>query len=219
MYKRISYLLDTHYNTVLNWANQDRLVIQFFKKYFTKHDIQEFIETKKITWLENRQDPSELFKILAPSAHMANRFAEYLMDVDATLNINVLVSYLGAENEAFMPHRFLQHCALVVPSQQGDVNKEFKKLYDFMMALSKTDINFIHYVLNTTFNVSESLATHYAYPNLELFSIIRSVIFSNGFEKAKSIIETAWNRDCRMESQPHKRLSCFKEAIERYEKG
>lgn len=218
MYKRISYLLDTHYNTVLNWANQDRLVIQFFKKYFTKHDIQEFIDTKKITWLENRHDPSELFAILTPSAHMANRFAEYLLDADAILNVNVLVAYLGPHNEPFMPHRFLQHCALEVDRQQGNGNKEFKKLYDFMMALSKTDINFIHYLLNTTCNLRESWPTHDAYAYLELFSLLRSAIVLKGFEHAQRMIETAWNEECCTQSQPLSRLACFKEAMIRYEK-
>lgn len=216
MYKRIGMLLDTHYNTVLNWSNQDRLVIQFFKKYFTKHDIQEFIDTKKITWLENRRDPNALLKILTPSAHMANRFAEYIIDKHSIINISAVVEYLGANNdEEFMPHKFLQQIAKIEAEDPVAFSKEYKKMCEFMMSLSKTDIAFLNYILKNEFNETDSLAKKYGYPNLEIFNINVATSNKFGFAKSNSLISSAWKSYAQAHREPNWNLKLFKEELEK----
>lgn len=216
MKKRIGELLDTHYNTVLNWAREDRLVIQFFYKYFTKHDIQEFIDTKKITWLENRRDPNALLKILTPSAHMANRFAEYLIDKHSIINISSVVEYLGvSDGEDFMPHKFLQQIAKIEVEDTVAFSKEYKKMCEFVMSLAKTDVAFLNYILKNEFNEADSLAKKYGYPNLEIFNINVATNNRFGFDKAKSLVSSAWKSYAQAHREPNWNLKLFKEALQK----
>lgn len=48
----ISQLLGNTINTVTNWRNEERPVIALLEKYFQDHEIQEFLDTGKISRFE-----------------------------------------------------------------------------------------------------------------------------------------------------------------------
>jgi hypothetical protein len=48
----LSQLLGNTINTVTNWRNEDRPVIALLEKYFQDHEIQEFLDTGKISRFE-----------------------------------------------------------------------------------------------------------------------------------------------------------------------
>tara|TARA_R110002050_G_scaffold243131_3_gene379607 strand:- start:557 stop:700 length:144 start_codon:yes stop_codon:yes gene_type:complete len=47
MYKAIAKLIGNTERTIFAWKKEDRLIINFLEKYFTKEDLKEFIKTKK----------------------------------------------------------------------------------------------------------------------------------------------------------------------------
>lgn len=54
MKKAILKLLDVSDKTFYNWKNEKRPIIRLFEKYFTKEDLEEFLETEKITKFESQ---------------------------------------------------------------------------------------------------------------------------------------------------------------------
>lgn len=69
MQKTLARLFDVHPNTITNWEKEKKKGFLLFQKYFTKEDIEEFIETgeiKRINIMEEKKNQSskefELFK-------------------------------------------------------------------------------------------------------------------------------------------------------------
>ncbi|AHJ11692.1 hypothetical protein [Sulfurospirillum multivorans] len=53
MQKTIAKLFDVHQNTVTNWKKEKKKGLLLLIKYFSKEELEEFIQTDKITRLEN----------------------------------------------------------------------------------------------------------------------------------------------------------------------
>ena len=60
MKKIILKILDIADKTYYNWKNEKKPIINLLEKYFTKEDLQEFIETSKI---EKQERLNELLEI------------------------------------------------------------------------------------------------------------------------------------------------------------
>ncbi len=54
MKKAILKLLDVSDKTFYNWRKEKRPIIKLFEKYFTKEDLEEFLETEKISKFESQ---------------------------------------------------------------------------------------------------------------------------------------------------------------------
>ena len=53
MQKTIAKLFDVHQNTVSNWKKENKPGLNLIFKYFTKEELEEFLETGKIEKMEN----------------------------------------------------------------------------------------------------------------------------------------------------------------------
>lgn len=54
MKKAILKLLDVSDKTFYNWRKEKRPIIKLCEKYFTKEDLEEFLETEKISKFESQ---------------------------------------------------------------------------------------------------------------------------------------------------------------------
>lgn len=54
MQKTLAKLFDVHPNTITNWKKENKKGFLLFQKYFTKEDIEEFLETGSISKLEKK---------------------------------------------------------------------------------------------------------------------------------------------------------------------
>lgn len=54
MKKAILKLLDVSDKTFYNWKKEKRPILELLEKYFTKEDLEEFLETEKITKFESQ---------------------------------------------------------------------------------------------------------------------------------------------------------------------
>lgn len=83
MISTISGLMGNSLKTVSNWKKENRPIMNFLYKYFTKEDLQEFLETGKVSKLEskitNEKNKAILDKI--------NRKQEEIEELKAQLNM------------------------------------------------------------------------------------------------------------------------------------
>lgn len=83
MKKAILKLLDVSDKTFYNWKKEKRPIIRLFEKYFTKEDLEEFLETEKITKFES-QITNEKNKIILDEI---NKKQQEIVELKTQLNM------------------------------------------------------------------------------------------------------------------------------------
>ena len=53
MYKAIADLIGNDYKTIYRWKKEDRKIVEFFEKYFTKEELEEFLKKGYVDKLES----------------------------------------------------------------------------------------------------------------------------------------------------------------------
>ncbi len=74
MINTIVKILDVSKNTYWNWKNQNRPIISLLDKYFSKEDLQEFLQTGKIERLECSTE--KIYKLENDVKELQNKVAE-----------------------------------------------------------------------------------------------------------------------------------------------
>lgn len=111
-----SILLDNSERTIQRWKKENRPIINFFDKYFTDEDLQEFISIGKISKLDNLIIYESLFR--------------------TTINDNEdkLINFIYAYGDDFM--------ALLLKKENFESDKKYKLFFDEYYSSNST---FAHY--------------------------------------------------------------------------
>lgn len=172
MISTLSELMGNSLKTVSNWKKEKRPIMNFLYKYFTKEDLQEFLETGKISKLERNL-----------SLQLINKEAvKIYIDFIQKLNFEEIVFFLSiifeikqnSENtsDVFLDYLLLSNCDISIKKQTIiSINSISNQVLFFYAVDYLSDIKFkdIYYLQNNNniFEKNHLLAYIQSFLNLK----------------------------------------------------
>lgn len=138
MKEEIKKILDISDKTYYNWKNQYRPIISLLEKYFTTKDLEEFIETGKISRIENNKD-QELLNNEASKIY--THFISSLYQKDKSL-LKLFLVVINNANETSL-NLNLNFIDLVFESE-GEKKDKIKLIKEFNKISQNSNILFFY---------------------------------------------------------------------------
>lgn len=159
MKENIKKILDISDKTYYNWKNQNRPIIELLHKYFQDNEITEFLETGRISRLEDNKD-QELLNNEASKIY--NHFISVLYLKDKSLLKLFLVVINNAnETSANLNLNFID----LVFESEGSKKDKINLLKEFNKTAQNNNILFFYSIKYMIQNKFENIL--YAFPNSE----------------------------------------------------
>lgn len=165
MKENIKKILDISDKTYYNWKNQNRPIIELLHKYFQDNEITEFLETGRISRLEDNKD-QELLNNEASKIY--NHFISVLYSKDKSLLRLFLVVINNAnETSANLNLNFID----LVFESEGSKKDKINLLKEFNKTVQNNNILFFYSIKYMFLNNFETISySSNSYEDLEYYN-------------------------------------------------
>lgn len=177
MYKAIAKLIGNTERTIFAWKKEKRSIIELLEKYFTKKDLEEFLETKEIFKLELLQhyEYELLEEIESFFNNLQNLRIEFLFSFLYLSKEKLLDKYQDSSSSFFDYYLYdiIEEFKNEYKSSDervlgiDDFNQQFKELHITLMKMKYPVYKYLIYNLKYDFSIYISQFSHMHTKNIQ----------------------------------------------------